>query len=76
MRSFRLISVVTILLSTGAVHLSTQFATCFEKRGGLSKPDPAAQAKIVENYGKLPLRFEANHGQADARVKFLSRTSG
>jgi hypothetical protein len=42
----------------------------------LSKPDPAAQAKIVENYGKLPLRFEANHGQADARVKFLSRTSG
>ena len=40
------------------------------------QPDPKAQAKILDSYGKLPLSFEANHGQADARVKFLSRTSG
>jgi len=32
--------------------------------------------KSVENYGKLPLAFEANHGQADPSVKFLSRGSG
>jgi hypothetical protein len=31
------------------------------------------KARIVENYGKLPLSFEANQGQADKRVKFLSR---
>jgi hypothetical protein len=41
-----------------------------------SQADPKAQARILDSYGKLPLSFEANHGQADARVKFLSRTSG
>jgi hypothetical protein len=41
---------------------------------GVSQTDPKAQAKILNQYGKLPLSFEANHGQTDARVKFLSRT--
>jgi hypothetical protein len=45
-------------------------------RGGLSQADPATQARVAESYGKLPLSFEANHGQTDARVKFLSRGSG
>ena len=43
---------------------------------GASQTDPKAQARILDSYGKLPLSFEANHGQADARVKFLSRTGG
>ena len=43
---------------------------------GASQADPKAQAKIFDSYGKLPLRFEANHGQTDLRVKFLSRTGG
>jgi hypothetical protein len=30
----------------------------------------------AENYGKLPLGFEANQGQTDSRVKFLSRGRG
>ncbi|MCI0422629.1 MAG: hypothetical protein L0312_25990, partial [Acidobacteria bacterium] len=30
----------------------------------------------MNNYGRLPLRFEANSGQTDARVKFLSRGRG
>lgn len=38
--------------------------------------DPKAQARILGSYGKLLLSFEANHGQTDGRVKFLSRTSG
>src|ERR1700678_3457190 len=38
------------------------------------QPDPKEQGRILENYGKLPLSFEANHGQTDGRVKFLSRT--
>jgi hypothetical protein len=41
-----------------------------------SQADPKAQTKMLDSYGKLPLSFEANHGQTDARVKFLSRTSG
>jgi hypothetical protein len=31
---------------------------------------------MVDSYGRLPLAFEANDGQTDARVKFLSRGSG
>jgi hypothetical protein len=42
----------------------------------LNQADPKAQAKILDSYGKLPLSFEANHGQTDSRVKFLSRTGG
>ena len=29
---------------------------------------------VNETYGKLPLYFEANLGQADHEVKFLART--
>src|SRR5687768_4706538 len=36
--------------------------------------DPAA--RVNETFGKLPLQFEVNRGQADARVKFLARGRG
>jgi hypothetical protein len=39
-------------------------------------PDKAAKARIVENYGKLPLSFEKNQGQTDEKVGFLSRGGG
>ncbi len=32
--------------------------------------------RLIANYGKLPLSFELNQGQADAGVKFLSRGRG
>jgi hypothetical protein len=35
-----------------------------------------AKAKVQEAYGKLPLYFEANHGQTDRQVKFLNRGRG
>src|SRR5260370_23169016 len=34
---------------------------------------PAQRATIVEGYGRLPLTFEANQGQTDPQVKFVSR---
>jgi hypothetical protein len=34
------------------------------------------RAQIAETYGKLPLSFEANQGQSDKQVKFLSRGQG
>jgi hypothetical protein len=40
------------------------------------KAEPAVRARMAESYGKLPLSFEANQGQTDRRVKFLSRGSG
>ena len=41
----------------------------------LTKPAPSAeatQARLAESYGNIPLRFEANRGQTDSQVKFLS----
>ena len=42
----------------------------------LAQPDAATQAQISHAYGQLPLSFEANQGQTDAQVDFLSRGSG
>ncbi len=42
----------------------------------LTPADPATQARVSQAYGQLPLSFEANQGQADAAVDFLSRGSG
>src|ERR1022692_4343789 len=35
-----------------------------------------ASRQVQANYGKLPLTFEANQGQTDARVKFLAHGHG
>ena len=50
------------LIAAGVLLLSAQY-----------KPRPAA--KVVANYGKLPLALEANRGQADTRVKFMARAN-
>ncbi len=39
-------------------------------------PEQSAENRASEAYGKLPLSFEANRGQADPRVQYLSRGSG
>jgi hypothetical protein len=38
--------------------------------------EEARRTQISETYGKLPLSFEENRGQVDAKVKFLSRGRG
>ena len=35
-----------------------------------------SERRYSPNYGKLPLSFEANQGQTDARVRFLARGGG
>ena len=35
-----------------------------------------ATAQLLQAYGRLPLSFEANQGQTDASVQFLSRGAG
>ncbi len=44
--------------------------------GRAAEDGGASQKNIETAYGKLPLSFELNRGQTDARVKFLSRGSG
>lgn len=42
-----------------------------------TKPTPALnRAALVHAYGQLPLSFEANRGQTDSQVRFLSRGEG
>ena len=49
-------------------------------RAGIAAPSTIrkanASAGLAANYGKLPLSFEANQGQTDAQVRFLSRGQG
>src|SRR5262245_61049018 len=43
---------------------------------GKQNIDRTMRARIEQAYGKLPMRFEANEGQTDARVKFIARGAG
>jgi hypothetical protein len=43
---------------------------------GTSQVGPATRSRMLETYGRLPLAFEANQGQNDPQVKFLSRGAG
>src|SRR5688572_4988013 len=38
--------------------------------------NPAVEVRLNNSYSELPLTFEANDGQADAQVRFLSRGAG
>jgi len=62
---------------TGCVGTQTYAPVAVStKKAKVFTPDPAAQARVIETYGQLSLRFEANQGQTDPQVKFLSRGRG
>src|SRR6185295_14304794 len=44
----------------------------------VTAPNPLVrhESRIAEQFGRLPLSFEANVGQVDSRVQYLSRGSG
>jgi beta-propeller repeat-containing protein len=49
----------------------------FAVLAGFALPVVAAtDARLIDSYGKLPLQFEANQGQTDEAVRFLSRGAG
>ena len=41
-----------------------------------SNLNSSSNVRLIETYGKLPMSFEPNQGQADGQVQFLSRGSG
>jgi Beta-propeller repeat len=80
-----------VILALLAIHVARQrhSVECAQKRsahsgatkaGSAGAPGVAAtavvRAQTAEAYGKLPLSFERNQGQSDARVKFLARGAG
>jgi hypothetical protein len=65
-------------LTSGATYYSKSVQPKENSRNTFSvaSPTPKEDARIEvarANYEKLPIHFEANHGQTDGRVKFLSR---
>ena len=46
------------------------------KQGQIKEPDGATKTRLIQGYGKLPLHFEANQGQVEGTVRFLSRGKG
>jgi len=70
-------AIVLILLAVLSLSVSTNvFAYPSKEALKLQAMDKKASPKIVESYGKLPLRFEKNEGQTDSKVKFFSRGNG
>jgi hypothetical protein len=82
-RTIVLGAAITALCAGGAgVTARAHKAAAASHERGVSTADQgvthelAAHAQVRERYGHLPLSFEANHGQSDSTVKFLSRGSG
>src|SRR5947208_4881865 len=57
---------VKVATASGAVKVSTS----------MEEPNQSDTRITAEAYGKLPLHFEGNEGQADPRIKFLSHGLG
>ncbi len=76
----RAVSIALLLTVLGVlVFRSDSGTTVLAAPAGSAPAVKAAtvdQSKILETYGQLPLSFEPNAGQTDARVKFLSRGPG
>src|SRR5258705_13407435 len=65
------------VMSRSALIPSRRMLVLFPFLAGLAFPAAAVtDARVSENYGKLPLHFEANRGQTDKDVRFLSRGLG
>ena len=70
LRSYqRNVNGLAVVLSSAALLFSANPART-------SSVPEVSGARLRENYGKLPLSFEENRGQTDARVKFLSQGNG
>src|SRR5437867_12653186 len=73
-RSFVVSAGVLVLLAAWGSRSGTPGAA---KSAPASVVSPeAVRPRAVQNYGKLPLSFEANRGQTDAQVRFLARGEG
>jgi len=71
-----LLALATALLALGPRALRDDSRQTFPHPTRALTSPRAAKLPVVANYGKLPLRFEVNRGQADQQVKFLSRGQG
>lgn len=74
--SLRLLLSPKALLIAGLVATLNSTAVAAAPPSSPGAASAANNAKFAQSYGKLPMSFEANRGQAGSHVKFLSRGSG
>jgi hypothetical protein len=81
----RILMAAGLLMAGGATMIGLGSAGPAAAGQGQNAPSPALTAshpafasrhQVTTAYSHLPLAFEANRGQSDARVKFLARGSG
>lgn len=71
--TFRHFGSMVFLVVLALEPAATQWANALENT---TQPSAPAIATLQSGYGKLPLSFEANHGQWDASVQFVTRGGG
>jgi hypothetical protein len=71
------VSLVLLLVLVGSVAAYPQSAVQAAQSSGRSAPQRSPSSLgLKANYGKLPLSFEVNQGQSDAKLRFQSRGQG
>ena len=65
----RVLSVAPVWLALASIFATTPSAVATDVASPLSK-------RVAASYDKIPLSFEANQGQTDSQVKFLSHGDG
>src|SRR5690242_4338170 len=76
MEEIRLMSIPHVRSKAVAIAFQAAFAllwTGFSGSMALTNSHSSETAQVIDAYSKLPLSFEANQGQTDKQVKFLSR---
>lgn len=63
-------------MSLGLLLIAFACGATWIRSRSVDQPDAAMKATFKEAYGQLPLSFEANVGQTDPEVDFISRGSG
>src|SRR5262245_588384 len=66
----------TLTTLTMAVTALVAAAGLFALSGPPARRGRATRSGAASEYGRLPLAFEANRGQTDARARFVARGAG
>src|SRR2546430_1099761 len=75
-KSRRLSGLMTLALVVTFAMLTTEACGTIPAPLTPAESDAKSRMQVGETYGKLPLHFETNQGQADGQVKFLARGAG
>ena len=72
----KLFTIAAVCLATAATAVVVHNHAARRDSVARKRDDAAVRLRALEAYGKIPLTFEENSGQTDARVKFLARGAG